>query len=41
MTEVTDWGHQVQSGYHAGNVTKWNKHKSHKCNKDSTDIVWK
>lgn len=39
MTGVTDWGHRVQSGYHAGNVTARNKHKNHKCNKDSIDIV--
>lgn len=39
MTTVTDRGHRVQSGYHAGNVTAGNKHKNHKCNKNSDDIV--
>lgn len=39
MIEVTDWGHRVQSGYRAGNVTAWNKHKNHKWNKDRIVIV--
>lgn len=33
MTQVTDWGHQDQSGYHFGNVPAGGRHKNHKCNK--------